>query len=166
MPNLDLGEAAMIAERDFLASLKKALKKQERREARVINPLAFAVSLGDPVLSSYQPESDRDALPPTPGQIDFMRRQHIDTDKIKYRGLATKLIGRILTRLKMGLATPGQLDFLHNLGVSDEQAALLTQSEASATIDRIKSEKSQQSSLSVQSKSPPPTPSEIMEEVC
>ncbi len=162
MPNLDLGEAAMIAERDFLASLKKALRKQERRESRTINPLAFAVSLGDPVLASYQPESDRDALPPTPGQVDFLRKQHIDTDKIKYRGLATKLIGRILTRLKMGLATPGQLDFLHNLGVSDEQAALLTQGEASATIDRIKSGKQ---TPAPQSPPPPSTPT-VLEEVC
>jgi superfamily II DNA or RNA helicase len=137
-PNKDLGEAAKEAERDFLKSLKRELKKQERREARTINPLAWAMSLGDPLLASYQPENDRDSLPPTPGQIDFMRRQHIDTDKIKYRGLATKLIGRILTRIRMGLATPGQLDFLHNLGVSDEQAALLTHSEASATIDLLK----------------------------
>lgn len=161
MPNMDLGEAAKTAERDFLASLKKALKKQERREARTINPLAFGVSLGDPLLSSYQPENDRDALPPTPGQIDFMRRQHIDTDKIKYRGLATKLIGRILTRLKMGLATPGQLDFLHNLGVSDEQAALLTQKEASATIDRITTKRSAPAIVIP----PQSTPSEIEEVV-
>jgi len=136
---VDLVAAEEKASRDLLLALQKAAKKHANRQARTINPLAWAMSLGDPLLASYQPENDRDALPPTPGQIDFMRRQHIDTDKIKYRGLATKLIGRILTRIRMGLATPGQLDFLHNLGVSDEQAALLTHSEASATIALLKS---------------------------
>lgn len=131
-------EAAEKAERDFIAALEKAAKKHARKQARVINPLAWAVSLGDAKLATYVPETSMDARPVTPAQANLLRQHHIDVDKIGCFGLASKIIGTILTRHTLKLATVGQLDFLHKLGVPDEQAATMSAVEASKTIDAIK----------------------------
>jgi len=131
-------EAEKKAERDFLLSLKKAAKKVENRESRAYNPLAWAVSLGDEKLATWKPENDREARPPTPGQHDLLRRFGIDMDKIKYFGLAQKIITIVLHRKELGLASPGQLNFLSHFGISDEQTALLKAHEAEALLNELK----------------------------
>jgi superfamily II DNA or RNA helicase len=136
--NPDIVEASREAERDLLKSLEKAAKKHARKAARTIDPLAMAVSLGDAALATYEPESEWERAAPTPGQAEFIRRHGMNPDLVKYKGLASKIINRIVTRLKLHLATVGQLDFLHKLGVSEETAATLTSREASELIDRLK----------------------------
>lgn len=153
------------AERDFVKALEKAAKKQEHKTSRIINPLAWALSLGDAKLASWEPENSWDAAPPTAGQIQLLRQFHIDVSKIKYKGLAHYVIGKILHRKNLGRASPGQLDMLHLLGISEEQAALLSEAEAKATIQAIKSGQSTKTpveSLPQQSS----TPCEIEEEIC
>ncbi len=128
-------ENAQQAERDFLASLAKEARKHARKQARVINPLAWAVSLGDAKLATYVPETAWDSQPITPQQTIFLQRHHVDVTKIRFKGLANKVIGTIMKRLDLGLATVGQLDFLHRLGVEDEVAATLSRADAKAMID-------------------------------
>ena len=139
--SIDLTEDVKVAERDFLKAVAKAAKKHERKAARVLDPLAWAVSLGDAKLASYEPETDRDARPPTPGQIALLQQHKIDMAKITCFGMASKIIGIILTRHTMKLATVGQLDFLHKLRVPDEEAATLSALEASHLIDKLKRER-------------------------
>jgi superfamily II DNA or RNA helicase len=128
-------ETAQEAERDFVKALNKAAKKAERKAARVINPLAWAMSLGDAALKDYVPQSGWESAPPTTGQIEFIRRQGMATDGITSKGLASKIIGRLMTRIKLQLATPSQLDFLRKLGYDDQQCATLTMREASDLLD-------------------------------
>ena len=127
---LDLVEAA---DRDLLKSLEDAARRNSKKKARVIDPLAWAVSLGDAQLASWEPETPWDSLKPTPGQNDLLTRKGIDAEKIQFRGLASKLIDRVINRHRLGLCTVKQMSFLDRLGIKD--SALLTFDEAKAAID-------------------------------
>lgn len=130
------------ATRDWLKSIEKAAKANAHRAARVINPISWALSIGDAKLATWTPQNERDTRPVTPPQERLLRQFHMDMSKITCFGLAQMVIGVVLNRKKLGRASPGQLDMLHLLGVSDEQAALLSDAEARETIEAIKSGKS------------------------
>lgn len=142
----DLLEDAAVGERDLLASLAKAAKKHERKLARALDPLAWAVSLGDSKLATYQPENRWEEAPPTEGQLSFIKKQGMATEAIKTKGLASKVIGILLTRMKASLASPTQLNFMIQLGIPEVQAAVMTAREASATIDATLKAKRRQAS--------------------
>lgn len=135
----DLQEAAREAERDFIKALEKEARKHARKAARTVDPLRLSVSLGD--VGQYVPETTQDARPPTVGQLEFIRKQGLTVEGIKYLGQASKLIGRLMNRYKAGLATIGQLDFLRTLGYNEDATATLTQREASSLIDRTLAQK-------------------------
>jgi superfamily II DNA or RNA helicase len=129
----DLIHAEERANRDLLKSLERATREHAKKKARVIDPLAWAVSLGDAALATWEPESKWDELPPTPGQISVLEKNGIDLAKVTARGMATRIIDRVFQRQKLGLCTPKQLTFMERLGIRD--AALVTFKEASALID-------------------------------
>jgi hypothetical protein len=106
-----------------------------------MDPLAWAVDLGDAKLATYEPETAFDARPPTPGQLDLLKRQHFDTAKVRYFGQASQIIARLMTRYRARLASPQQLHFLHQLGLSPDKSVLLSAADASKTIDAILAEK-------------------------
>lgn len=130
-------EGAEKAERDFIKALEKEARKHARKKARTIDPLANAVALGDAALASWVPETTADMRPPTMGQLDFLRRHGVATENIKHAGFAHKLIGRVLSRIKLGLATPKQLSLMAQLGLSETYCATLTIPQATAAIDAV-----------------------------
>jgi len=131
-------ESAQAALRDFVKTLEKEARKAARKKARVIDPLKFALMVGDSLLANYVPETLGDRMPPTPGQIAFLQRQHVDTSKVVCKGYAHKLIGRIMARHSLHKASYEQLKFLKILGLPEDQACELSMAEASATIDALK----------------------------
>lgn len=135
----DLVNLEMRAERDLLRSLEEAAKQHANKKGRVIDPLKLAVSLGDADLATWEPETKWDGLPPTPHQLETLARHGLDTTKIKTRGLASRLIGRVFERRQLGLCTPKQLNFLERLGVPD--AALVSFNDATKLIDAKKKER-------------------------
>ena len=139
--SVDLLAVEAQAERDFLAALEKESRRHARKAARVIDPIAWAVSLGDVTLAGWEPMTPWDELPPTKDQLAFLAKQHIDTSKVRFRGLATKMILRIIQRLKSGLASYEQMTFLHKLGISEKDTVLMTRQQASALIDATLAEK-------------------------
>lgn len=126
-------EAAEKAERDFIKALEKEARKHERKAAKVVDPLALAVQFGDETIRNYVPTKPWEMNKPNPGQLDFLRRQHIDTTLITTRGLAQKIVGIMMMRLQLKLARPLQLDFLKTLGVATDPK--MTAEEAAAAID-------------------------------
>ncbi len=128
--------AAAAAQRDLIEALTKEAKKHARKEARVMDPLAWAVSIGDTAISTWKPDKKWESDPPTVGQISFIRSQGIDPSTIKYKGLAQKIIGRILARQEMGLATGRQLSMMSQLGLDEQSCSTLTIDEATAVIDK------------------------------
>jgi len=138
---VDLLELEGVATRDLLKSLEAAAKKNANKAARVMDPLAWAVDLGDEKLATYEPETAFDARPPTPGQLTLLQKQHFDISKIRYFGQASAVITRLMARYRMRLASPQQLHFLHQLGLAPDKATLLSAADASKTIDAILAEK-------------------------
>lgn len=136
--NGDLVEAEAAAGRDLLKSLEAAAKRNSKKQARTIDPLAWAVSLGDTALAGWEPETQWDTLKPTPGQIELLQRQGIDCTNITARGLASKIIDRVMSRYKLKLCTPKQLTFMTRLGIPEQVAALMTMEQASRAISAKK----------------------------
>lgn len=129
-------ELAREAERDLIKALEREAKKHARKQARTIDPLAWAVSIGDSALANWVPETSWDSAPPTIGQIAFLQKNGIDTTNIKFKGLASKIIGRVLARHKLNLATGRQLSLMRQLGLDEQTCATLTANEATALIDK------------------------------
>lgn len=128
----DLMEAEERAERDLLKKLEEEVRKNARRQAKVIDPLAVATESHDVELATYEPETANDALAPTEKQLHILRQNGIDVSKVKYRGHASALIYRVIERHKQGLATFRQLHFLSQLGID---GANMSRDEASAAIE-------------------------------
>jgi superfamily II DNA or RNA helicase len=138
---LDLVSMEAAATRDFIAALEKEAKRQKAKAARTIDPLGWAVDLGDEKMASYEPETELERRAPTEGMLNFLRRQRIDVEKVTSFGLAREMIARITNRFRMDLATPHQLHFLAQLGFDREKAVVLSQRDATATIDALLAEK-------------------------
>lgn len=134
-------ESAREAERDFIKALEKEARKHVRKKARTIDPLKFSLMVGDDALANYVPQTAQERRPPTEGQIGFLQRQRVDVSAIKSFGYASKLIGRIMTRLENHLASYEQLQFLKHLGMPEVETVGLKNKEASALIDRLKRER-------------------------
>ncbi len=130
-------EAAEQATRDLIKALEREAKKHKNKQARVIDPLAWAMSIGDAALANWKPENKWDSDPITAGQASFLRQNGIDATKIQYKGMASKIIGRVLSRHKLGLATGRQLSLMHQLGLDEQSCATLTEEQASAVIDKL-----------------------------
>ncbi len=97
---------------------------------------------------NWTPQSTWESAPPTIGQLDFMRKQGIDVSQVKYKGLASKIIGRLVSRINLGLATGDQLSLMHKLGLDEQTCARLTIREASLVIDkRIAAKKAERAAL-------------------
>lgn len=132
----DLVAAEEKAERDLLASLEAAARKHAKKSARTIDPIAFAVTVGDAAIASYVPETAWECAAPHSGQVELLTKNGIDVSQIKSRGLASKILDRIVQRVRLGLCTPKQMTFLTRLGMSEEQAALTTLRQARAIIGK------------------------------
>ncbi|MDR2674947.1 MAG: DEAD/DEAH box helicase [Opitutaceae bacterium] len=138
----DLLDSEEQAGRDMLASLEAAARKHSKKAARMIDPLAWALSIGDTALATWEPEGKWDELPATKGQLEMLERHGIDPASVPMRGMASRIIDRIIQRHKLGLATSKQVRMLRRIGVPDDKAALTTFAEASALITQFISRQS------------------------
>ena len=127
-------ENAKESERDFLKALEKEAKKHARKAARTINPLAFAVSLGESSIADYKPETSAEAGPLTAIQIEYLKAAEFNYSVLTCAGQADKIIKRLETRKQLGLASPKMLQLLLRLGLPEEQAALMKKGQAGAII--------------------------------
>lgn len=131
-PLRDFTDPAKI--RDYIKAMEKAASKHANRQPRTINPVVFALSLGDSALAHYVPETAADAAPPSDAELDYLLAAGISTVDIKNSGEAQQHISRLKERDRLGLATPLQLTFLRRLGIPDETATLMRKTQAGAII--------------------------------
>lgn len=127
----DFTKAAEI--RDFIAALEKAADKHSHKQPRTINPILLSL---DPSIANYVPQTDIEARPASKGELDFILAAGWDSSAIKNSGEAQKTIARIMERDRLGLAKPGQLNFLLKLGMAREQALSMKAGQAGAIIGR------------------------------
>ncbi len=124
-------KAAKEADRDFYAELAKEARKHDFKQPRTINPLAWATGVGDEKISSYRPESDADIKPATRDELDLILKNGLDSSAIKTSGQAQMVIGQLIKRERLGLASPLQLRQLTlRLHWPEEKAALIRKGQA------------------------------------
>jgi hypothetical protein len=123
-------QAQRDAEAAMLERLEEEVKKHAKKRRRTIDPLAFAVTIKDPDLVEYEPESTHDMNPPTPEQIKYLEEQGVSCAKVKFFGHASKLIDRLHSRAAAGLCSLRQMSLLRQFGIPDEEVALMKSGQA------------------------------------
>ncbi len=121
--------------RDWVAALEKAADKHSHKHPRTINPVSFALDVGDKALAHYVPDSAMAANKPSKEELDFIwniSKGAIDTSAIKNSGEAQLMITRLIERDRLGLAKPAVVQLLLQLGMNKEQAVLLKAGQAGA----------------------------------
>lgn len=136
---LDLGdlekEATESARQERENSLANAIKANVGKKSQLIDPMEFALFLHDDDLESYVPAFAWERETPTQKQLDMLSRMKIDATKIHYRGHASMLLNRIISRSAQQLATPTQIKTLRRFGYPNAQEYTLE--EASKLIGQI-----------------------------
>jgi superfamily II DNA or RNA helicase len=118
--------------RDGITALEKAADKHRNKQARTINPVSFALSIG---LGGYVPQASADSLPPSRDMLDFLLTSGIDTTQVKTSGEANRLADRLRERHRLGLATPIQLEQLRlQLDWPEEKINLMKSKQAGVLI--------------------------------
>lgn len=115
----DLIELEAAADRDLLKSLEKAAAKNAGRKGRTIDPLALAVSIKAEDLQHYQPTEKWEFKAPTAEQLKRLTKARMDVSAIHTAGMASKVISVLDQREKLGLCSPGQMQFLEKLGLEE-----------------------------------------------
>jgi len=112
----DLAEAREKVNADRTRSLTERLHSNRTRHGRVLDPLELAVSLNEAALADYVPTMSWQAGAPTPKQLDVLAKFGLDTLSIQTKGHASLILDRLITRRKLGLATPKQVRMIRRYG--------------------------------------------------
>jgi superfamily II DNA or RNA helicase len=136
---VDLMGAQRQAETDVVALREQALaaklREMRNRRRKCVDPLQFAVSVNAFDLVDYEAVFAWQRKPPTQKQLDALERAGIDTEAVVDAGQASLLMDHIVTRSKLGLATPKMIRRLEQYGFS--RVGTWTFEEASAMIGHI-----------------------------
>lgn len=109
--------ASAAAER--AEALRRQLEEEERKakaRTRLIDPLEFELSIMDEDLTDYVPTFAWEMAPPSDKQISALEKFGIATEKIEFKGLASKLLDKCFTRANAKLATVKQMQMLRKWG--------------------------------------------------
>ena len=113
--------------RDFLDTLRKQLALHANKKSRTVDPLTFAVAIGDTELANYEPRSLWDLREPTADQLKVLDGEGVEISMVKWRGQAEHLIRKINERKDRGLSSVRQMNWLKLRGID---ATLMTADEA------------------------------------
>ena len=131
-----LEEARQDVVRDREAALAKKLAEQRKKQARLVDPLQFAASVGSEALLNYQPTFENEKAPPTAEQLKHIEERGVSTVDIASAGQAEAIIKAVDGRIAQGYAYPKQIRLLERLGI--KHAGAMRKSEAVKLITRIK----------------------------
>lgn len=137
----DLFEMEEQIERDAVTERKNNLERElektakERKEKKLVDPLAFGSIMDDEELIDYVPTFGWEALEPTEKQISAIESFGIDASTIEFRGHAAKILDSLITRSQQGMATAKQVRTLTKIGFKDVR--LWTFDEANTIIKQL-----------------------------
>ena len=133
----DLAESERQAERNACAEreahLRQALESKTFRRTATVNPMEFGISLDDADIALYEPTFAWEFERPTEKQLAFLAK--CGFADVHTKGLAAKLISKVIRRREEGLCTPKQLMYLKDHGIQGVTTMSFT--EASKRIDDI-----------------------------
>jgi len=128
-------EAKKEVQKEREEALAKALRSNQRKAARTVDPLEFALSLHDTALEEYEPVMPWQAVPPSEKQLATLARFGFAPERVPNKGFASMLLDRIIRRSRENLASPKQIKLLERFGYTD--AGALTFAAAKQRIDDI-----------------------------
>ena len=129
----DLEEAREEVNADRTRSLTERLSQNRTRRGSVLDPLELAVTLNEAALAEYVPTMAWQAQSPTSKQLDVLKNFGLDTMGVLSKGHASLILDRLITRRKLGLATPKQVRVMRRYGHGRPETA--TFEEAKAFLD-------------------------------
>jgi len=130
---LELASHKVLEQRE--AALAKKLAEMRHRKRALVDPLQYAMSVGDEQLATYQPTFEHDKAAPTPGQIEQLGKAGIFPEEINSKGYAQALLTTINERKAAGLARPRQVRCLERYGF--KHVGQMTYAECQLKIARI-----------------------------
>lgn len=111
---MEAAESAIIEERE--QSLASRLDKLRTRKKKLVDPLQFTFSIAAEDLSDYEPTFKWEYDSPTSKQMQTLENMGVNPEGVETKGMANKLIARIISRREAGLATPKQIRALERYG--------------------------------------------------
>ena len=118
----DGADLLMSAERavvDREKAMREAIRKNAKKNSREVDAVEFALTLHAVELAEYEPEMKWEFGPPSDRQLESLKKAGFNTDSIRYKGHASKILDLIFRRRDMKLATPKQVKCLVRLGVKE-----------------------------------------------
>jgi len=115
---IELFGAASDAVEARRKKLAEELAANQRKKAKLIDPLQWFVSIGDMDLADYEPVFGWESDEATEKQVKMLENNGIDPTGIK-RGQASQIIDRLINRRAAGLATAKQVMCLERKGYHD-----------------------------------------------
>ena len=112
----DLEEAREQVNADRTRSLTERLAANRTRRASVLDPLELAVTLNEAALADYVPTMSWQSQAPSDKQLQVLANFGLDPQTILSRGQASLLLDRLISRRKLGLASPKQVRVLRRYG--------------------------------------------------
>lgn len=119
----DLEELSRDAAAAREEKLRAELEAHARRKGRMIDAVEFCLSLHDISLAEYAPTMGWHEKRPSKGQMAMLSSAGFDPDSIRDRGHASAIIDCLMTRRKLGLATPKQVKYLRALAHPSPETA-------------------------------------------
>lgn len=129
----------MDVQRDVRAEregrLRAELQRKANKKARNIDAIEFFLSIGELENAEWEPTVPWQTESATEKQVKLIESAGIIGSTIKSKGHASLIIGKIMQRRKLKLATPKQLKYLIKYGYENPNQA--TMSEAGAFLDKM-----------------------------
>ena len=126
----DLEEAREEVNADRTRSLTDRLRANQSRSGSVLDPIELAISLNEAALADYVPTMAWQAAAPTSKQLDVLQKFGLDTVNIQSKGHASLILDRLITRRKLGLATPKQVRVMRRHGHQRPEIATFEEAKA------------------------------------
>lgn len=117
---LDLLDLEETASKDVIRQREEALARELRekrmRQAKLVDPLQFEMSIQDTDLMYYEPTMLWEMRPVTEKQAAFLDKRGINPQSVNCCGKAKMIIDRLIKRQDAGLSTPKQIRLLERKG--------------------------------------------------
>ena len=117
---VDILEAEEQAERDVIQereqALAEALRAQQHKKGKLVDPLQFEYSIQAEDLINYEPRFAWEMGPATEKQLAALEKFGISANTVENAGKASLLMDHLIKRRKSGLSTPKQIRFLEDRG--------------------------------------------------
>lgn len=120
---------------DREAALARKLQEMQRKQAALVDPMQFFASIGEIRFGETEELFSWERELPTSEQLAFIAKCGINPEEIRTKGEATRLIERLMRRIRFGYSTPKQIRFLERKGF--QHVGKWKKAEASEMIDLI-----------------------------